>query len=245
MAASTVRTRLRRHRCRVTSRRLPAAISALGRASARPNPNWFVRSARANTGRSACGRLDADFVDSRQRGGRLGRPRRRGCWSGSHSKSRPSAGRWSSCELDGRASSDLPLVDGADGSFYFKGEGDNSVWLSPHDEIASDPCDAAPRGNRHRDRDRPLRAGRRLADRAGRAKLGGARGASRPIGCRFTDSIPTSPDFSGAPGRAGSEFRPRPRRRSWLRHCFCDENPHVTSRISIRRCSRRVDSPDE
>ncbi len=39
---------------------------------------------------------------------------------------------------------DLPLVDGADGSFYFKGEGDNSVWLSPHDEIASDPCDAAP-----------------------------------------------------------------------------------------------------
>jgi D-arginine dehydrogenase len=39
---------------------------------------------------------------------------------------------------------DLPLVDGADGSFYFKGEGDSSVWLSPHDEIASDPCDAAP-----------------------------------------------------------------------------------------------------
>jgi D-arginine dehydrogenase len=39
---------------------------------------------------------------------------------------------------------DLPLVDGADGSFYFKGETDNSVWLSPHDEIPSDPCDAAP-----------------------------------------------------------------------------------------------------
>lgn len=38
----------------------------------------------------------------------------------------------------------LPLVDGADGSFYFKGETDNSVWLSPHDEIDSDPCDAAP-----------------------------------------------------------------------------------------------------
>jgi D-arginine dehydrogenase len=38
----------------------------------------------------------------------------------------------------------LPLVDAADGSFYFKGEGDNSVWLSPHDEIPSDPCDAAP-----------------------------------------------------------------------------------------------------
>jgi D-arginine dehydrogenase len=39
---------------------------------------------------------------------------------------------------------DLPLVDGADGSFYFKGETDNSVWLSPHDEIVSEPCDAAP-----------------------------------------------------------------------------------------------------
>jgi len=39
---------------------------------------------------------------------------------------------------------DLPLVDDADGTFYFKGEGDRSVWLSPHDEIASDPCDAAP-----------------------------------------------------------------------------------------------------
>ena len=39
---------------------------------------------------------------------------------------------------------DLPLVDDADGQFYFKGEGDNSVWLSPHDEIATEPCDAAP-----------------------------------------------------------------------------------------------------
>ena len=39
---------------------------------------------------------------------------------------------------------DLPLVDSADGSFYFKGEADNTVWLSPHDEIDSEPCDAAP-----------------------------------------------------------------------------------------------------
>ena len=39
---------------------------------------------------------------------------------------------------------DLPLVDDAEGTFYFKGEGDRSVWLSPHDEIDSDPCDAAP-----------------------------------------------------------------------------------------------------
>lgn len=39
---------------------------------------------------------------------------------------------------------DLPLVDDSEGTFYFKGEGDSSIWLSPHDEIATDPCDAAP-----------------------------------------------------------------------------------------------------
>jgi D-arginine dehydrogenase len=39
---------------------------------------------------------------------------------------------------------DLPLVDDAAGTFYFKGEGDRSIWLSPHDEIACDACDAAP-----------------------------------------------------------------------------------------------------
>jgi D-arginine dehydrogenase len=39
---------------------------------------------------------------------------------------------------------DLPLVDDANGTFYFKGEGDRTVWLSPHDEIATEPCDAAP-----------------------------------------------------------------------------------------------------
>jgi len=38
----------------------------------------------------------------------------------------------------------MPLIDDAAGSFYFKGEGDSSIWLSPHDEIETDPCDAAP-----------------------------------------------------------------------------------------------------
>lgn len=38
----------------------------------------------------------------------------------------------------------LPLVVAADGSFYFKGEGESSLWLSPHDEIDCSPCDAAP-----------------------------------------------------------------------------------------------------
>jgi D-arginine dehydrogenase len=39
---------------------------------------------------------------------------------------------------------DLPLVDDAQGTFYFKGESDDSLWLTPHDEIPSEPCDARP-----------------------------------------------------------------------------------------------------
>ena len=39
---------------------------------------------------------------------------------------------------------ELPLVDDEAGTFYFKGEGDRTVWLSPHDEIDTEPCDAAP-----------------------------------------------------------------------------------------------------
>ena len=38
----------------------------------------------------------------------------------------------------------LPLVDDSAGNFYFKGESDRTIWLSPHDEIETDPCDAAP-----------------------------------------------------------------------------------------------------
>lgn len=37
---------------------------------------------------------------------------------------------------------DLPLVLGIDGSFYFKPEA-GRLWLSPHDETPSPPCDAA------------------------------------------------------------------------------------------------------
>ena len=39
---------------------------------------------------------------------------------------------------------DLPLVTDLHDSFYFKGEGDSSVWVSPLDETPVDPCDAAP-----------------------------------------------------------------------------------------------------
>jgi D-arginine dehydrogenase len=46
--------------------------------------------------------------------------------------------------VDPAAPADLPLVVGLDGSFYFKPETGGKLWLSPHDEIRSSPCDAAP-----------------------------------------------------------------------------------------------------
>jgi D-arginine dehydrogenase len=39
---------------------------------------------------------------------------------------------------------DLPLVTDLHESFYFKGEADNVVWVSPLDETLVDPCDAMP-----------------------------------------------------------------------------------------------------
>jgi D-arginine dehydrogenase len=39
---------------------------------------------------------------------------------------------------------DLPLVIDGLGRFYFKGESDNRVWVSPHDETATHSGDAAP-----------------------------------------------------------------------------------------------------
>ncbi len=45
--------------------------------------------------------------------------------------------------VDPAAPADLPLVLDINGGFYFKPDG-GRLWLSPHDEIPSAPCDAAP-----------------------------------------------------------------------------------------------------
>jgi D-arginine dehydrogenase len=42
------------------------------------------------------------------------------------------------------ASADMPLVIDACERFYFKPEAGGRLWLSPHDEIACEPCDSAP-----------------------------------------------------------------------------------------------------
>ncbi|WP_339826386.1 FAD-dependent oxidoreductase [uncultured Parasphingorhabdus sp.] len=47
-------------------------------------------------------------------------------------------------ETDPPSSMDMPLVVGLDGSFYFKPEAGGGYWLSPHDEIPSEPADVAP-----------------------------------------------------------------------------------------------------
>lgn len=39
---------------------------------------------------------------------------------------------------------EVPLVIDGHGRFYFKGESDNRVWVSPDDETMSEPCDSAP-----------------------------------------------------------------------------------------------------
>lgn len=39
--------------------------------------------------------------------------------------------------------SELPLVIDAEGEFYFKPEAGGRLWLSPHDETPSEPCDCA------------------------------------------------------------------------------------------------------
>jgi len=46
--------------------------------------------------------------------------------------------------IDPPAPADLPLIVDAAGRFYFKPEAGGRLWLSPHDETASDPCDCAP-----------------------------------------------------------------------------------------------------
>lgn len=39
---------------------------------------------------------------------------------------------------------EVPMIAHLGGGFYFKPEPGGRLWLSPHDEIPSDPCDAAP-----------------------------------------------------------------------------------------------------
>jgi len=48
------------------------------------------------------------------------------------------------CRTDPPPPADLPLVLDIAGGFYFKRETGGRLWLSPHDETPTEPCDAAP-----------------------------------------------------------------------------------------------------
>lgn len=46
--------------------------------------------------------------------------------------------------VDPAPSSSMPLVVAIDGQYYFKSDAGGRLWVSPHDETPSPPCDAAP-----------------------------------------------------------------------------------------------------
>ncbi|MEY4501814.1 MAG: hypothetical protein RIS52_1704 [Pseudomonadota bacterium] len=43
-----------------------------------------------------------------------------------------------------QVAANLPMIMDIDGTFYFKPDSGNRIWLSPHDETPSSACDAAP-----------------------------------------------------------------------------------------------------
>ena len=201
---------------------LHAALSRDG--AARAAASWSptralaarrAREAAAGGSRRRAGAFEAD--DPRQCRRRLGRSGRGDRAASRRSASSPIAARWCSCAPIPRRPAACRWSRDIAGSFYFKPEAGGRLWLSPHDEIAGDPCDVAPEELDVAIAIDRLRACRRLAGRRGRAQMGRpaqlrARSAAglrlRPAAC---------PASSGAPGRAASASRPRPPRRSWPR----------------------------
>lgn len=47
-------------------------------------------------------------------------------------------------QVDPPAPADMPMVIDVAGSFYIKPEAGGRLWLSPHDEVVTPPCDAVP-----------------------------------------------------------------------------------------------------
>ena len=99
--------------------------------------------------------------------------------------------------------------------FYFKGEGDRSVWVSPHDETR--PIRATPRPRRSTSRRRSTDFERAVdwPVEAVERKWAGLRTFAPDRACRLRLRSAMRRASSGAPGRAGSASRPRRPRRSW------------------------------
>ena len=103
---------------------------------------------------------------------------------------------------------DLPQVTDLLTSFYFKGEGDRSIWVSPLDETPVDPCDAAPEEIDvacHR----PIRGRGRLAGRGGREQMAGLRSFTPDRMMKFGfDSL--APGFFWCVGQGGMGIQTAP-----------------------------------
>jgi hypothetical protein len=190
------------------STRLPAPRSAATAARSEPTPR-SPRRARGGKWRveTSAGPIEAGAGQCRRRLGRRGRGARGSAGLGLEPRRRTVV----QLRVGRRGLRDLPFVTDLHESFYFKGEGDNSVWVCPLDETLVDPCDAAPE-----EIDVAMaidRFERRSTGRSRRSSANGrACGPSRPTG----DEVrlrPRSPRaFSGASGRAAWASRPRRRR---------------------------------
>ena len=111
----------------VTGARLTAAPSA---------------TAAAGGSTTAAGAFEARYAG--QRRGRLGRSRSRRWPASAPLGIQPYRRTIAQLRVDPPAPADLPLVIDARGRFYFKPEAGGRLWLSPHDETPSPPCDCAP-----------------------------------------------------------------------------------------------------
>ena len=128
---------------------------------------------------------------------------------------------------------DLPLVNDSEGNFYFKGEGDGSIWLSPHDEVETEPCDAAPE---EIDIATAIDQFEGVVDwpieRIERSWAG--LGVLRRTASPSTDSIQKCPTSFGVRGRAASGSRRRPRLASSPLPLSLMNSPIPASPTSVR-----------
>ena len=240
LAPGAVRTGLRRHRCRRASCRLFAAVPAKRRGSReqtrdcirakqrrRRMENRAAKMARpisAGVMVNAAGAW-ADVVAERLRrctaGDRAEAPDDGPAASRPDRASRPAAGRR------------------RDGHILFQGRGRQQRVAEPARRNPDRSLRCRARGNRHRDRDRPIRESGRLAGRAGRAKLGGPPElrAGPLAGLRLRLGRAELLLVRGAGRHSAS--RPPLRRRRWRRSLLLDEAPHE----SVARIDPTVFSP--
>ena len=135
---------------------------------------------------------------------------------------------------------DLPLVDDAAGTLLFQGrERQSSIWLSPHDEIASEPCDAAP------EEIDVATAIDRFADvvdwpieRVERSWAGLRSFAPDRLPVYGFD--PDAPGFFWCAGQGGFGIQTSPAAANSLRRCCWASSRTRWSRTSIPRSSRRA-----